>query len=97
LYKVDIDKFDSYISLSTVDKSPDPDKYLTKKLFIDDNNIFYSSDTGKIFYYNILNGKTNFLETGNNIALIGTPVKINDKIFFINSRFDLFVLDTRPN
>ena len=81
--------------IAKVDKNTDKDKYFTKKILLINNNIFYSSDTGKVFYYNTNNNKNGFIEIEENpskISLIGTPVKIGERIFFVDIKANLYYL-----
>ena len=76
-----------------VDRNPVQDKYLTKKLFRDDKIIYFASDTGKIFTYNISTGNADFIsieDNENNNALIGTPVKIDKAIYFVDIKSNIY-------
>ena len=94
-YNVDINNFNKARMIMRVDKNPVQDKYLTKKLFRDNNIIYFASDTGKIFTYNISTGNADFIDIEDNInhtALIGTPVKINKIIYFVDLKSNMYKL-----
>lgn len=93
-YKININNNESKI-ITEVDKKSDKDKYFTKKIFSINNMIFYPTDTGNVFYYNLINNKNGFIEikeNPNQNALIGTPVKIGEKIFFIDNKANVYYL-----
>ena len=76
-----------------VDKNPIQDKYLTKKLFRDKNILYFASDTGKVFTYDITTGNADLVEIDdnkNNNPLIGTPVKIKDAIYFVDVKSNIY-------
>lgn len=95
-YKVNIDNYTESKMITRVDNNPDKDKYFTKKTLLVDKIIFYSSDMGKVFYYNIINGDNGFMKiegNPNKNSLIGTPVKIGTKIYFIDNNGNIYYLN----
>ena len=94
-YIMDAIKFDKPTKLVKVDSFPNSNKYLTKKLMIDKNDLYFCSDTGKIFNYNLITNKYDFLVINENIKnnlLIGTPVKINNDIFVVDKKTNIYKL-----
>ncbi len=92
-YVVNINTFNKARMIMRVDKNPVQDKYLTKKLYRDKNIIYFASDTGKVFIYDLLTGNTDLLEiedNKNNNPLIGTPVKIKDAIYFVDVKSNIY-------
>jgi len=94
-YKIDCASFTSFEKIAKADINPDPDKYLTKKLLLVNNEIYFSSDTGKIFYYDINQSIWKFLtidDNNNNNPLIGTPVKIGKYVYFLDNKSYIYIL-----
>ena len=79
-----------------IDRKPDDDKYLTKKILLVNEKIFYASDRGKIFYYNIISERGGFVKKDtsdhDNPAFIGTPVRIGNIIYCIDINVDTYYL-----
>jgi outer membrane protein assembly factor BamB len=97
-YQIDLNEFKTVYHLSKVDEHTTIDKNLTKKMMVNGNYIYYSADNGRIFYYNISNSDFKFIDIHENIghkALIGTPVKIGDSIYFMDLESDLFKLSKK--
>jgi len=90
-YKANVTDFSAVSSIVKVDTVPDANKYLAKKTLISGADIYFSSDSGKLFHYNLANGTNEFISLPDNAAnlpLVGTPAKIGE---------DLFVIDTKAN
>jgi len=97
-YSLNIEAFNSPKKILKIDKNPVIDKYLTKNLFLYKDYIFFSSDTGRIFYYNIKDKKAdliNIKQNKDNNPFIGTPVLIKDSIFFIDIKSNIYKLEIK--
>ncbi len=96
-YKLNLTSFSTPNKMIQVDNNPNSDKYLTKKILMDQNNLYYGTDTGKIFYYDLKNNTCNLFkinENLDNLPLIGTPVKFNDYIYFIDINSNVYKMNT---
>ncbi len=94
-YSINLLKFNYAKKITSVDLNPNNNKYLTKKLLNDSDDIYFSSDTGKVFYYDCSENNFKFIEIENNKdnnPLIGSPIKINNGIYFIDSKFNIYKL-----
>ena len=92
-YNVNVNNFNKAKMIMRIDRNPVQDKYLTKKLFIDNKVIYFASDTGKIFIYDISTGNADFIsieENKDDTALIGTPVKINKAFYFVDLKSNIY-------
>ncbi len=73
--------------LFRADNNPNPDKYMTKKILLHNNEIYFSSDTGKLFKHDIINEKSELINIDDNkqgLPLIASPVKIDGVIYVID-------------
>jgi len=94
-YSLNIEKFNKPEKIIKIDYIRDRDKYLTKKFLKINKKIFFCSDTGSLFFYNIINGKGELLdisENPDNFPLIGTPVYINNSIYVVDNRANIYKL-----
>ena len=92
-YTVNINTFNNARIMMKVDNNPMQDKYLIKKLLRDGNILYFASDTGKLFSYDISTQEANLIQIEDNIdnlALIGTPVKIKDAIYVFDIKANIY-------
>jgi len=89
-YSVISDKFISFTRLDKIDNNPNPDKYLIKKLLYHDGFIYFSSDNGSLFCYNVNTQKSKLINISSGIPLIASPVLINGKIYVIDKNFNIY-------
>ena len=97
-YKIDAASFDTVIKIASVDQKPDKDMYLKKRLMVLDGVIYFSSDTGKIFSYDVKKINWNFVPINDNIdgnPLIGTPVRSVKSIYFIDNMTNIYEMSYR--
>lgn len=95
LYSIDIEKFNNAIKLEEVDYNPNYNNYLTKKILKINSDLYFSSNTGKIFHYDLKTNKASFIkidENMENLPLIGTPVAINNIIYLIDIKANIYKL-----
>lgn len=87
-YKGDADFSNGFNKVVTVDNNPDPNTYLIKKLVKHNNDLYFCSDTGKLFRYDLIEQKSSFieLEPDTSTSLIGLPVIINNAIFVVDTK-----------
>jgi hypothetical protein len=91
LYKVN-DKLTAG-KIEKVDSAPDANKYLIKKILLTGNDIYFSSDTGKIYHYDISKNNSEFIDIPANKKsnpLVGTPIKVNDEIFVVDTDSNVY-------
>ena len=93
-YEMDADNPDNYRKIVLIDRKPDKNKYLTKKILNIDNELYFSSDTGKLFYFNIDKDFYEFIALdAKESPLIGTPQKFNNGIFVVDTKFNIFKVE----
>jgi len=93
LYSADINSFNNPNKIVKVDNNPNLDKYLTKKLILHNYKLYFSSDTGNIFSYDISNKTANFITNEKNSEknpLVGTPVLINNEVYVVDSKSNIY-------
>lgn|GEM_PF-1148288 len=94
-YHVNIQSFDKVNKIFQVDRNPDPNKYLVKKPVLFENSIYYPSDTGKIFIYDLENNHAKMIDVAENTknqSLIIYPIKIKDALYFIDKNSNIYKL-----
>jgi outer membrane protein assembly factor BamB len=91
--RINIDSFDGFEKIATIDNGYDKDKYLTKKLVVYGKKIYYCSDSGNLFCYDIMKKKYDFYPAGKNIELTGNPVAMGNKIFIFDTMGRLYSLN----
>jgi len=92
-YMIDTSNFNKASKIIKIDDKPDYNNYLTKKILQDGNDIYFCSDSGKVFYYDTNKGKVDFInikENTDNNSLIGTPVKINNYIYVVDIKSNIY-------
>lgn len=92
-YTVNINVFNNAKIIIRVDNTPMQDKYLIKRLLRDGNILYFASDSGKLFTYNVSTQEANLLEikdNKDNLALIGTPIKIKDAIYIFDEKANIY-------
>ena len=95
LYRINTSIFKEIEKIEQIEVNPDLNKFLTKNLIIKGNLIYYCSDTGKIFTYDIINKKgiyINIPDNINNLPLIGKPIVIDNKFYFIDVESNIYKL-----
>jgi len=91
LYKLNTEEFRYPKKLYLMDNNSGKDRYLTKKLVLKDHMLYYCSGTGKLFIYDLINNKPEFIDIrGNTKALIGTPAAVGDVIIILNEDSEIF-------
>ena len=92
LYEVDAVNMILFKKIIKADNISGMDKYLTKKILFHNNEIYFSSDTGKLFYYDIKNDNYEFIELNNieNNSLVGTPVIIDGVIYTFDIKGNIY-------
>ncbi|MCG8570341.1 MAG: FecR domain-containing protein [Spirochaetes bacterium] len=94
-YKLNSNSFDLPQFIIQVDKNPDSNNYLVKKPVLFENSIYYCSDKGKLFSYDLKTTETRFLKIpGNqsNNPLICTPLKLGNVLYFIDLNSNIYTL-----
>ncbi len=84
--------------LYRVDNNPDFNNYLVKKCLLFKNFIYFSSDTGKLFSFDIQGKKPDLINIKENIQhnpLIGTPVVIGRNIYTIDMKSNIYVIQKK--
>ncbi len=92
-YAIDTSNFSKASKVVKIDEKPDYNNYLTKKLLLDGDDIFFSSDKGTLFYYDLSKNRADFIDIKENREknpLIGTPVKINNYIYVIDVKSNIY-------
>jgi len=97
-YKIDAGNFKSAKKITQADIKPDYNNYLTKKILIYNNELFFSSNTGKVFYYDVENNKAEMLDVkdnNKNYQLIGSPVLIKDTIYVVDKQSNIYKISRK--
>ncbi|MBN2544252.1 MAG: FecR domain-containing protein [Spirochaetes bacterium] len=92
-YRINVRSFNNAEQLSRVDYDPNPDKYLTKKLLYHNDELYFSSDTGKLFKYDMIEKKCELITIDDNksdLPLISTPVRISNAVYVIDSLSNVY-------
>jgi len=92
-YKADLNTFNSVQKVIKVDNNPGSDKYLTKKLVMANDKIYFASDSGKIFSYDKTKNEAIFInieENKENLPLVGSPVVINNEVYVIDTKSNIY-------
>jgi len=92
-YRLNILSFKKADMLFKVDNNPYPDKYLTKKILYHNDEIYFSSDTGKLFKYDIINEQSELIHIDDNksdLPLTASPVAINDAVYVIDVSSNIY-------
>ena len=90
---MNIESFDKAKKILKIEFNPDINKFLTKKFAILDDEIFYSSDSGKLFIYNTKTENAVLEDIVDNTAknpLISTPAIIGNVIFLVDSKSNIY-------
>ncbi|MBN2547214.1 MAG: FecR domain-containing protein [Spirochaetes bacterium] len=93
LYAVDTSSFNKALKIIKIDEKPDYNNYLTKKLLLDGNDIYFCSDRGELFYYDAEKKRADFIkikENFNKYPLIGSPVKVNGHIYTVDVKSNIY-------
>ena len=91
-YSVDVNKYNSFNKIVKVDNRPNPNKYLIKKLMCYGDFIYFSSDTGKLFCYDLSSGKHRMLDVSQGIPLIGSPIEIIGSIYTVDKNSNVYAI-----
>jgi outer membrane protein assembly factor BamB/TolB-like protein len=93
-YKINVDIFSNSERIFKVDNNPDQNKYLTKKMLSTGDDLYFSSDTGRLFHYNIKSSLAEFINSdpAGNSPLIGTPAMINNMIYVMDTDANIYEL-----
>lgn len=92
-YTCSLNNFNSVNKIIKVDNNPTTDKYLTKKLTSYGNKLYFSSDTGNIFTFDNEKKEASFIvidENKEKLPLIGTPVVINNEVYVIDTKSNIY-------
>jgi len=89
-YRLNIETFAAAERIIKLDNNPNSNKYLNKKLLISDSTLFFTTDTGKMFIYNTDTGYYKFVQTDQKVALVGTPVLINDVVYTFDTNSTMY-------
>jgi len=92
-YRINMLSFNKADKLFMADNDPNPDKYMTKKILMHNNEIYFSSDTGKLFKHDIINEKSELINIDDNkqgLPLIASPVKIDGVIYVIDIASNIY-------
>ena len=92
-YSIDTEKFDNAVKIITVDKNPNYNIYLTKKLIVHENDLYFSSNTGNLFHYGSDADIREFIEIDSNAKknpLIAAPIKIKNEIYLIDTEANIY-------
>ncbi len=76
-----------------IDKNPIREKYFTKKLLKYNEALYFSTDSGEIFNYDLKNNRYNFVKLPQNnkkILLLGSPIQINGFIYTVDSESNIY-------
>jgi len=76
-----------------VDLNIKQEKYPTKRMIKADSGLYFCSDTGKLFYHNIITGENKLIDIPQNtgkLPLIGSPVFINGSVYVVDSKSNIY-------
>ena len=93
LYSVDTSAFSEAKIIAAVDNNPSMDKHLIKKLVLNGSILYFASDSGSLFYYNLKKKESGFLkikDNSKNYELIGEPAVIGDYIYAVDSGANIY-------
>ena len=88
-----INPFSSYQKIIQVDNDKNKNKYLTKKLLLSGNELYYCGENGNLFYYNCNSTKHELIRLSQHSQLIGSPVLINNSIYVVDNKGVFYQID----
>lgn len=91
LYAINLETFNSFVKIAEIDKNPEQNKYLVKKLVKNKNGIYFPSDRGSVFAYYFDKNYYEFI-SGEKIKspLISTVIFIDDNLYVFDSDGKLY-------
>lgn len=92
--KVALGAFNKVDRIMKVDNNPSKNSLLVKYPVLINNNIYWASDTGKLFIYNTTSGKAKLMTIQDNPGnpLIGSPASYKDSIFVLDTKGSVYKL-----
>ncbi len=90
-YEIETRDLSNINKITHIENNPTIDKFLTKKLFYKNGKIYFSSNKGNIFCYDLdIKDFKIIINNYNKLPFIGTPVLSNSKIVVVDLKFNIY-------